>query len=81
MSETLQATLDVVRALKSSSGIKVGRSFEGFFSDRLVQAVSQPNLVSAIERLAKSLDASVEYVGGKRVAAFAQAAAAEDAPA
>lgn len=81
MSETLQATLDVVRALKSSSGIKVGRSFEGFFSDRLVQAVAQPNLVSAMERLSKSLDASVEFVGGKRVAAFAQAAAAEDAPA
>lgn len=78
---TIQATFDMMRALKSASGIKVGRNFEGFFADRIVHAMAEPTLLDAMERLAKGLDASIEYVGGKRIAAFMAAAHAQDASA
>ena len=81
MNEALQATMDMMRALKSASGIKVGRNFEGFFADRILQAVSAPTLLDMIEVLAKSLDVSIEYVGGRRTAAFMQAAHGPLAPA
>lgn len=79
MTTTLRATLDICRALKGASGIKVNRHFDGFFADRLIQAFAQPSLIDAVEHLAKSLDASVEFVGGARTAAFLQAAHASDA--
>lgn len=71
---TLHAALDICRALKSATGIKVSRHFEGFFADRLVQSFAQPTLLDAVEHLAKSLDAGTEYVGGQRTAAFIAAA-------
>lgn len=76
---TLRASMDMIRALKSSSGIKVGRNFEGFFADRILHAVSAPTLLDAMEALAKGLNSSIEYVGGKRTAAFMQAAHSSDA--
>ena len=78
---TIRKTFDMIRSLKKASGIKVSRNFEGFFADRIVHAVTEPTLLDAIERLAKGLDASIEYVGGDRVAKFMEAAHAPDASA
>jgi len=80
MSNTLRATTDMMRAVKRASGMKVSRNFEGFFADRIIQAASQPALAEFVERLAQSVDVSVEYVGGKKTAAFVAADGADDAP-
>jgi len=76
---TLQGVLDMVRSIKSATSMKVNRHFEGFFADRIVQSFAQPTLIDAIEHLCKAVDASIEYVGGKRTAAFMAAVNADDA--
>lgn len=78
--DAAKATLDVIRSLRSASSIKVNRNFDGFFADRLMQAVGEPTLLAAVNRLAMLLDAEVEYVGGARTAALLSAAASEHAP-
>lgn len=80
MTTPIQATFDLIRSLANSSEIKVNRRFEGFFVDRLIQASTEPDLVAFAERLAATLDTSVEYVGGKRMSAFMAAAASPEAP-
>lgn len=59
----------------------MNRSFGGFFADRLVQALSRPTLIDAIEHLAQSLDAGTEFIGGKKIAPFLQEASGPMAPA
>ncbi len=78
---TLQATFDFLRRIKSTAAVKTGRHFDGFFADRIVQAASEPTLLAAMERLAKTVDAQVEYIGGAKTAAFLAAAHADDASA
>lgn len=79
--ETIKATFDMMRAMKQASGIKVSRHFDGFFSDRIVHAVTEPTLLDAMERLAKGLNVSIEYIGGANTVAFMAAARADDAAA
>jgi len=79
MSTTLRATLDLFRAMRQHAGISGGRHFEAFFGDRLAVALAQPSLLDAAESLARGMDAAHEFLGGARVAAFLQAAAAPDA--
>jgi len=66
----MKATIEMIRSVARSAGHEPKRNFSGYVADRIVRAVSQPTLVDAVERLAQSMDASVEYVGGKRLAAF-----------
>lgn len=77
----LQATFDLLRGYKMSSGIKITQNFEDFFASRLVQACTESTLLDMAERLAKTLDVTVDYVGGKRTVAFMAAASSPDAPA
>ncbi len=74
MNSELHATIDMMRAIKKASRISVNRHFEGFFADRILQAVSAPTLLDMIEALAKGLDVSIEYIGGRTTAAFMTAA-------
>lgn len=46
----MKATLDIIRRLRDTTGLKVNRSFGGFFADRLVQAMSRATLLDAVER-------------------------------
>lgn len=78
---TLKATLDMVRRLKGATSMKVNRNFEGFFADRIVQSFSRPTLLDSIEHLAKAVDASIEFVGGKITAQFMAASNSHDAAA
>jgi hypothetical protein len=71
----------MMRSLKGGSQLKVKRSFDDFFADRIVQSTSEPTLLDAIERLAKTMDSSIELVGGKRTAAFMASANSAQAPA
>src|SRR5690242_4032134 len=79
MNESVRATFDMLRKVKSTSGIKVGRNFESFFADRIIQAFSDPTLLDAIERLTRIVDADISYIGGEKVAAFMRAAQSDDA--
>ena len=77
----MRSTLDIIRRLRDTTALKVNRSFGGFFADRLVQALSRPTLVDAIEHLAQSLDAQIEYIGGAKIAPFLAEASGPQAPA
>jgi len=66
----MKATIEIIRSITAAAGHEPRRSFGSYIADRLVRAVSQPTLVDAVERFAQSINASVEYVGGKRLAAF-----------
>jgi hypothetical protein len=77
----MKATLDLIRRLRDTTGLKVNRSFGGFFADRLVQALSRPTLIDAVEHLAQSLDAGIEFIGGAKIAPFLAEAAGPQAPA
>lgn len=76
---TLLCVLNMVRGIKNATGMKVNRHFEGFFADRIVQSFAQPTLMDAIEHLCKAVNASIEYVGGKRTAGFMGAVNRPDA--
>ena len=77
----LKSTFDLLRSYKMSSGIKITQNFEDFFASRLVQACTEATLLDMAERLAKTLDVTIDYVGGKRTVAFMAAASSPDAPA
>jgi hypothetical protein len=81
MNNNLSATFDLIRSYKQSCGIKITQNFEDFFASRLVQACTEQTLLDMGERLAKSLDVTIDYIGGKRTVAFLQAATSQDAPA
>ena len=77
----MKAPLDIIRRLRDTTGLKVNRSFGGFFADRLVQAMSRATLLDAVEHLAQSLDAGIEYIGGAKIAPFVAEASGPQAPA
>lgn len=54
-----QATIDMVRVIAQASNIKSKRAFADFFADRILQAVTEPNILAAIERLAKTVDVQI----------------------
>jgi hypothetical protein len=81
MQDTLKSTLDMIRAVSKAAGIKIHRGFTDFLADRIVQATTQPSLLSMMERLAALLNTEMEYVGGKKIAAFMQRVNALDAEA
>lgn len=66
----MKATIEMFRRLRETTGHKVNRGFGGFFADRMTRAFGRANLVDAMEELAQSLDSSIQYVGGKKLAAF-----------
>lgn len=70
MSKDLRTMIDVVRAIRMASQIKTSRSTDGFFADRLIQALNEPTLLAVVERLVKVMDASVEFLGGARTDAL-----------
>lgn len=77
----MKATIEMFRRLRDTTGHKVNRNFSGFFADRMTRAFGQHSLVDAMEELAQSLDSSIEYVGGKKLAAFLAEANGEQGPA
>lgn len=77
----MKATIEIIRRLRDSTGMKVNRNFSGFFADRLTRAFNSPTLIDAVEELAQSLNCSVEYIGGAKLAAFVEEASSEKGPA
>jgi hypothetical protein len=71
--------IDVVRAIRMASQMKTSRNLDGFFADRLVQALNEPTLLAFVEKLVKVMDASVELIGGARTAALVRVASSSDA--
>jgi len=79
MQDTLKSTFDMIRAVSKAADIKIHRGFTDFLADRIVQATTQPSILSMMERLAALLNTEMEYVGGKKIAAFMQCVNAFDA--
>lgn len=79
MQSTFIATMDMLRAVKKASSIKVNRNFDGFFADRLVQCLAEPSLLAVVERLSRAMDVQIEYIGGGQAAHFIASAQSEHA--
>jgi hypothetical protein len=73
MNDTLKATMDMVRAEKRASQMKVSRNFTDFLADRIVQAGTEPTLLAFVERLSSLLDCDSGYIGGDVTAALMRA--------
>jgi len=70
MENELKVTLDMIKSISRASSIKVNRNFRDFFSDRIIQALSQPTLLSAMETLAASVDVDLKFLNGETVSSF-----------
>jgi len=81
MQDTLQSTLDMIRAVSKAADIKVKRGFTNFVADRIVQATTEPSLLAMAERLGALMNTEMEYVGNAKIAAFMRRINAIDAPA
>lgn len=56
MDQKNKIAFDMLRTIYRSANIKTGRSFEDFFADCIVQAVTETTLLAAYERLGKSVN-------------------------
>lgn len=55
----LICVIKIIYALRLNSGINIKRILSAFLADRIVQACTEASLLSAIEKLAKLLDADM----------------------
>ena len=62
MNITLKSTLDILRAMARVANVKASRGFADYLSDRILQAATQPTLLSMVERLSKFLNSEIEAV-------------------
>ncbi|RMH19755.1 MAG: hypothetical protein D6698_05310, partial [Gammaproteobacteria bacterium] len=54
-----QSVIDMIRAIAQASNMKVKRGFADFFCDRIIQSCTESNTMSAIERLAQSVNVQI----------------------
>lgn len=54
-----KAVFDLLREISKCADVKTKRSFTDFYADRIVQACTEPNLMSAVERLAKTVNVRI----------------------
>lgn len=73
--------LSMFQEIKHASQIKVGRNFNDFFADRIIQAAAEPSVIAAAERLTRMVDADVSRIHHKAVTDFMAAAQAPEASA
>jgi hypothetical protein len=72
MHTVLKSSLDTIREIRNTSAIKTKRNFSDFFADRIYQAAIEPTMIGMIERLIKSVDASIGFIGSDVISAFMQ---------
>lgn len=75
----LKPVLDMISSLRTASQLTTRRGFGDVLADRIVQACAEPDLLAMVERLAKSLDVSVDFVSRAKLAAFLAVASGPDA--
>lgn len=79
--DTIRYIMAGIKAARSASGIKPGRNFADFFTDRLIIAATEPTVVAFFERLFAVLDCDVGFIGGDTLAGTMRAATSPAAPA
>lgn len=57
-----QAVFDMIRAIAQASATKTKRAFADFFADRIIQACTEPTILAAMERLAKTVDVQISEI-------------------
>ena len=79
MSEHILPILDALADCRRASRMKSRRNFADFLADRIVQAATEPTLLSFVNRLYGLIDAD-PAVGSAHVAAIIRANGSEDGP-
>jgi len=59
MNDQLYSVMNVVRFILNNSNMKINRSRSDFLADRIVQAGTEPNLLSFIEKLSQLMDSDL----------------------
>lgn len=72
-------TINIINQIKSASQIKVKRNFMNFFSDRIRQAVTEPTLIRAIERLQSLVSVEISRINKKALIEFIKTASKPEA--
>ncbi len=75
----IQETFDILRRLAATSTLSSSRNFTDVLTSRIVQACTAPNLLAAVEMLARTLGSETGYIGGDIKAAFLSKASSADA--
>ena len=76
---TFKEVIKIIRSIRMSSKISPSRSFDDFFSDRLIQSFSRPTLLDSIEFLIKSVDAELENINKKKLISILNISKSPDA--
>jgi len=78
---TIDATLDIIRAMYRSANIKISRGFADFLADKFVQASTESNLMGFVERISKLLDSELRYISAEKTNNFMAVSNNDDAEA
>ena len=81
MNNTFKATMDMLRAVSRAASLKISRNWADYLADQIVKASGRASLLSAVETLAESVQADVEYVSNPIKVNFMRVINANDAPA
>jgi len=81
MNNTFKTTMDMLRAVSRAATLKISRNWADYLADQLVKASGRASLLSAVETLAESVQADVEYVGNAIKMDFMRVINTNDAPA
>lgn len=79
MNQTLRNTIAFMRAAKVTSGVQSSRHFEDFFSSRVMQCVTEPTLLGAMEKLTQIMGSETSSIGSSTFSGMIHAAGADDA--
>lgn len=66
----IRPIFDIIREVARNSDLKIKRGFADFIADRLIQATTQPTLLSMIEKLAGLLNAKIDSIDSAKMAIF-----------
>ena len=62
MKKQFKSTMELIRSIVSTSTIKTSRGFDGFLSDRIVQASTRPSLMEMVESLFSLVKSDISYI-------------------
>ena len=79
MNNTLKSTVKMVRNIYWNSKMKPRRHFIDFFSDRITSSCTNPNLFSAINKLASSVDCQIGLINPNDILDFLKVCSSPDA--
>ena len=75
-----EIVMNMIRAIRVKARLKVTRTFNDFFADRIIQASNEPTLIAMVEKLSQSVDADTTEIYKDTRTDFMKASQSLNAP-